>query len=80
MKLSPNQILVLGVIRAQGPMAAWEVAEQAGLDLTAVKPRLNELVRSGVLEAAGAKLNPATGRANVAYGLAANSNRKEYAV
>ena len=80
MKLSPNQILVLGAIRSQGPMTAWEVAELTGTAPTTVKPRINELVRAGILEAAGAKLNPATGRANVAYGLAANSNRKEYAV
>lgn len=69
MKLSPNQILVLGIIREHRPLTAWEVAEQAGLELTAVKPRINELVRAGILEAVGAKLNPSTGRANVAYDL-----------
>lgn len=69
MKLSPNQILVLGILREQGPLTAWEVAERAEMEPTAIKPRINELVRAGILEAVGAKLNPFTGRANVAYDL-----------
>lgn len=69
MRLSPNQILVLGILREQGPLTAWEVAERAEIELTGVKPRINELVRAGILEAVGTKLNPSTGRANTAYGL-----------
>lgn len=75
MKLSPNQILVLGILREQGPLTAWEVAERAEMEATAIKPRINELVRAGILEAVGAKLNPFTGRANVAYGLTTQIDR-----
>lgn len=68
--MSPNQILVLGTVRAGGPLTAYEISELSGLSPLAVKPRLNELVKSGAVVIDGAKLNPITGRANVSYSVA----------
>lgn len=68
--MSPNQILVLGTVRSNGPLTAYEISELTGMNLLAVKPRLNELVKSGALIAAGAKLNQITGRSNIAYSVA----------
>lgn len=48
--MSPNQILVLGTVRAGGPLTAYEISELSGLSPLAVKPRLNELVKSGVFD------------------------------
>lgn len=68
--MSPNQILVLGTVRSGGPLTAYEISELTGLSPLAVKPRLNELVKSGVLIATGAKINQITGRSNIAYSVA----------
>lgn len=65
--MTPRQALIISVLR-EGPATASEVADALGFgDLNAVKPRLNELLKMGVVREAGTRKSTRSTCQNTIY-------------
>lgn len=66
-RIAPRQALIISVLR-EGPATASEVADALGFaDLNAVKPRLHELLKMGVVREAGARKSTRSPCKNTVY-------------
>ena len=68
-KLQADELKVLNALSVHGPLTDCEISERTGLEKNAVNGRRNGLVKKGIVVERGTKVNPKSGKTNIAWGL-----------